>query len=109
MTDTPAPAVGQIWQGNDPRTDDRLVELQRTDGTDATVRQVKLTAAGEPFRSPASAAPASTSTAAGPPAPATDTSTEGSSDRIVFRRVGVRVPHRRPRPPCARGSARPLG
>ena len=38
MTDTtPAPAVGQIWQDNDPRTPDRYLRIVELDDTHATV------------------------------------------------------------------------
>ncbi|MEU8642300.1 hypothetical protein AB0C91_10320 [Streptomyces sp. NPDC048674] len=47
MTETPTPAVDQIWQDNDPRADERLVWIERIDQTHAHVRQVALTAAGE--------------------------------------------------------------
>jgi hypothetical protein len=52
VTDIPTPAVGQIWQDNDRRTDERLLWIERTDDTHATVRQVKLTPAGEPVPLP---------------------------------------------------------
>ncbi|MFF9002645.1 hypothetical protein ACF1GW_35520 [Streptomyces achromogenes] len=51
-TPTPTPAKGQIWQDNDPRTDNRLILIERTDATHATVRQVALTPAGEPVPLP---------------------------------------------------------
>ncbi|WP_069769763.1 hypothetical protein [Streptomyces sp. LUP30] len=52
MTDTPAPAIGQIWQDNDPRAGERLIWIERTDDTHAQVRQVALTPAGEPVPLP---------------------------------------------------------
>ena len=52
MTQTPAPAVGQIWQDNDKRADNRLIWIERTDTTHAHVRQVALTADGKPVPLP---------------------------------------------------------
>lgn len=39
MTDTPAPAVGQIWQDNDPRSYGRYLLIVDTDASRATVQQ----------------------------------------------------------------------
>ncbi|MFJ6667459.1 hypothetical protein [Streptomyces sp. NPDC091383] len=49
---TPAPAVGQIWQDNDPRIENRLVWIERISETHAHVRQVALTASNEPVPLP---------------------------------------------------------
>ena len=46
------PAIGQIWQDNDPRSTDRFVWIERTDDTHAHVRQVALTQNGEPVPLP---------------------------------------------------------
>lgn len=41
MSDTaPAPAVGQIWQDNDPRSPGRYLRIVDIDASRATVRQV---------------------------------------------------------------------
>ncbi|MFH8813063.1 hypothetical protein ACH4GZ_38690 [Streptomyces hygroscopicus] len=41
MTDTtPAPAVGQIWQDNDPRTPDRYLRIVDIDASRATARPI---------------------------------------------------------------------
>lgn len=37
MTDTPAPAIGQIWQDNDPRSYGRKVRIVELDATHALV------------------------------------------------------------------------
>lgn len=37
MTETPTPAVGQIWQDNDPRSYGRRVRIVAIDGTHAVV------------------------------------------------------------------------
>jgi hypothetical protein len=39
-TETPAPAVGQIWQDNDPRSDHRYLRIIDIDASRATVRQI---------------------------------------------------------------------
>jgi hypothetical protein len=46
VTETPAPAVGQIWQDNDPRSYGRYLKITAVDDTHATVRQVALTPQG---------------------------------------------------------------
>ncbi|WP_416477039.1 hypothetical protein [Streptomyces sp. LKA04] len=52
MTETPTPAVGQIWQDNDPRSDGRRLLIEWIDDTHAKVRQVALTADGHPVPLP---------------------------------------------------------
>ncbi|MFJ9740863.1 hypothetical protein [Streptomyces sp. NPDC101166] len=49
---TPAPAAGQLWQDNDPRSEGRLLLIESIGETHATVRQVALTPAGEPVPLP---------------------------------------------------------
>ncbi|MFJ4624268.1 hypothetical protein [Streptomyces sp. NPDC088812] len=51
-TDTPTPAIGQIWQDNDPRAEGRLLLVEWIGDTHATVRPVALTAADEPVPLP---------------------------------------------------------
>ncbi|MDT0435657.1 MULTISPECIES: hypothetical protein [Streptomyces] len=46
MTDTPAPAIDQIWQDNDPRSHGRKVRITEIDGTHAIVELVVLRSVG---------------------------------------------------------------
>ena len=52
MTETPAPAVGQIWQDNDPRAEGRQLLIEGIGDTHATARQVALTPDGQPVPLP---------------------------------------------------------
>ncbi|KMS79576.1 hypothetical protein ACH49_12175 [Streptomyces leeuwenhoekii] len=46
MTETPAPAVGQIWQDNDPRSHGRQLRIVEIDGTHAVCELVVPRGAG---------------------------------------------------------------
>jgi hypothetical protein len=46
MTDTPPPAVGQIWQDNDPRSYGRRLRIVDIDDTHALVELVTPRGAG---------------------------------------------------------------
>jgi hypothetical protein len=43
---TPTPAVGQVWQDNDPRGSGRRVRIVEIDGTHAVVEPVTVTPQG---------------------------------------------------------------
>lgn len=42
VTDTPTPAVGQIWQDNDPRGYGRKIRIVEIDATHATVVEITV-------------------------------------------------------------------
>ncbi|MFH8751064.1 hypothetical protein ACH4GK_32015 [Streptomyces rimosus] len=46
MTETPAPAVGQIWQDADPRMPDRCLRIASIDATHAEVERMAITPQG---------------------------------------------------------------